>query len=117
MHEVFYKVVLQMLEYLVVIATPETPLIGKVYCFGTYANAVSFWLKMLFRKLINFNPNETPGWNGFAWFMLSGYSGPHDSCLVLVMWLSLPEGALVDGHPGLKRLICLPCLSVLPVQP
>jgi hypothetical protein len=33
-----------------------------------------------------------------------------------VWWLS-PGGALVDGHPGTKRLKCLPCFRVLPVQP
>jgi hypothetical protein len=34
----------------------------------------------------------------------------------LVWWLS-PGGALVDGHLGTKRLICLPCFRVVLVQP
>jgi hypothetical protein len=58
------------------------------------------------------------GGNGIAWFMLSGYPGPHT-------WLSTQDlcggfhlgGTLVDGHPGTKRLPCLPCFSELPVQP
>jgi hypothetical protein len=33
------------------------------------------------------------------------------------VWLSSPGGTLVDGHPGTKRLPCLPCFSELPVQP
>ena len=49
--------------------------------------------------------------------MLSGYSGPHDSCLVLVMWYLSPEGTLVDCHPGTKRFLGLLCFSYLPVQP
>jgi hypothetical protein len=36
--------------------------------------------------------------------------------LGLVWWL-LPGGTLVDDHPGIKRLPCLPCFRVLPVQP
>jgi hypothetical protein len=34
----------------------------------------------------------------------------------LVWWL-LPRGTLVDGHPGTKRLLRLPCFRVLSVQP
>jgi hypothetical protein len=33
------------------------------------------------------------------------------------VWLLSPGSSLEDGHPGLKRLICLPCFRVLPVQP
>jgi hypothetical protein len=33
-----------------------------------------------------------------------------------MLWLS-PGSTLVDGHLGLKRLICLPCFRVLLVQP
>jgi hypothetical protein len=33
------------------------------------------------------------------------------------VWLLSPRSSLEDGHPGLKRLICLPCFRVLLVQP
>jgi hypothetical protein len=33
------------------------------------------------------------------------------------VWLLSPGSTLVDGHPGLKRLISLLCFRVLPVQP
>jgi hypothetical protein len=53
-----------------------------------------------------------------AWFMLSGYPGLHRfGYQPRTMWLLSPGSTLVDGHSGLKRLICLPCFRVLPVQP
>jgi hypothetical protein len=33
------------------------------------------------------------------------------------VWLLSPRSTLVDGHPGIKRLLCLPCFRVLPMQP
>jgi hypothetical protein len=34
-----------------------------------------------------------------------------------LMWWLLPGGTLVEGHLRIKRLPCLPCFRVLPVQP
>jgi hypothetical protein len=71
----------------------------------------------LFQKF-NYNPNETPGWNWYClvyveWLPRATHLAINPG---LVWWFS-PGGTLVDGHPGTKRLICLPCLRVLPVQP
>jgi hypothetical protein len=38
-------------------------------------------------------------------------SGTHDSMRMCA------QGATRDCHPGLKRLLCLLCFRVLPVQP
>ena len=56
----------------------------------------------------NLSPNEPPGWKWYAWFMLSGYSGD----MSMVGW----SIALVDGHPGTKRLEIFQ-VEKLPVQP
>jgi hypothetical protein len=77
---------------------------------------VSFGLMISFENL-NYNPNETRGWNGIAWCMLSGYSGPHIWWFSHGMWWLSPEGTLVIFHPRTKRLPCFPCFSELPVQP
>jgi hypothetical protein len=49
---------------------------------------------------------------GIAWFMLSGYPGLHRSGYQpRTVWLLSPGRTLEDGHSGLKRLKCLPCLE------
>jgi hypothetical protein len=42
-------------------------------------------------EIKNYNLNETPGWNGIAWFMLSGNSGPHTWRFNNGMWWFSPE--------------------------
>jgi hypothetical protein len=48
------------------------------------ANACFFRLMIIFEKNLNFNPMKHLGGNGIAWFMLSGYPGPHT-------WLSTQD--------------------------
>jgi hypothetical protein len=67
----------------------------------------------------NYNLNESPGWNGIIrgskveWLPRATHLAINQG---LVWWLS-PGGALMDSHPGTKRLLCLSCFRVLPVQP
>jgi hypothetical protein len=70
-----------------------------------------------FEKL-KLQPNETPRWKWHYLFYVEWL--PRATHLAfnpgLVWWFS-PGGTLVDGHPGTKRLPCLPYFSELPVQP
>jgi hypothetical protein len=68
-------------------------------------------LKLFCEQIKNFNYNETPGWIG----LIRGgeVGGLWDTCLERMC----AQGVTWNCHPGLKRLLCLLCFSVLPVQP
>jgi hypothetical protein len=72
---------------------------------------------IIFEKL-KLQPNKTPGWKWHClvyveWLPRATHLAVNPG---LVWWFS-PGGTLVDGHPGTKRLPCLPCFSELPLQP
>jgi hypothetical protein len=70
-----------------------------------------------FEKL-KLQPNGTPGWKWYCLVYVEWL--PRTTQLAVnpgfVWWFS-PGGALVDGHPGTKRLPYIPCFNELPVQP
>jgi hypothetical protein len=51
---------------------------------------------------------------GFGLIEEARLSGSWDTCLMEDVY---PGHTLVDCHPGLKKLPCLLCFRVLPVQP